>query len=139
MLQLIEGYPLKPGCCWLCKTAAQGPVIDTGREIDEEGWEGRMYLCRDCGSEVGRLFGMVPDSKHRGVKAENRRLRTKVEELEERVTQLGTIEAAVNALLPDPGPISQEDMDASLAAALASDDVPSGVDPDGVLSGEATR
>lgn len=57
-MHTVDQFYLPPGCCMICRSDKHLPAVDLIRDIDELGHEGRAYICRACGVEVGGLFGM---------------------------------------------------------------------------------
>lgn len=56
-----ESYEIFPGRCHLC-TGNATPTIDTTRDIDRDGYEGRLYVCVECVGAMATEFGWLrPD------------------------------------------------------------------------------
>lgn len=62
-MQLLDSYPLPPGCCALCKSNAT-PLIDTNlntddlpveMNVEQSGW---VYICVQCVKHMGAMMGM---------------------------------------------------------------------------------
>lgn len=63
-MQLLDSYPLPPGCCAFCRGNAT-PLIDVGLNTDDlpvemaveqSGW---VYVCAQCLTHMARMLGMV--------------------------------------------------------------------------------
>lgn len=62
-MQVTDAYVLAPGECRICG-GNRTPAIDTLREIDTWGWDGRLYICHECAGSMAQLLGWVPPDKH---------------------------------------------------------------------------
>ena len=58
-MDIVQSFHLMPGCCALCRSEAHPPAIDTHKDLDQLGFEGRCYICRACVVEMGGMMGMV--------------------------------------------------------------------------------
>ncbi len=83
MAQLIDGYPQHPGSCRLCRSSAHTPVVDTDQDIDLDGYEGRLYICVACATELGDMVGMLDAKRAENLRKENSKLRKRVETLKD--------------------------------------------------------
>ena len=63
-MQLLDSYPLPPGCCAFCRGNAT-PLIDVGLNTDDlpvemgveqSGW---VYVCVQCVKHMGHMVGMI--------------------------------------------------------------------------------
>lgn len=79
-MQLVDSYALPPGCCRLCR-AAHVPVVDTFQDIDNDGYEGRLYICAECCGHLADMTGWVSPEKFKATRTELNRLKKKNEEL----------------------------------------------------------
>lgn len=55
MMQVVNQYTFAPGQCRICG-GAKVPAIDTGLEMDTQGFDGRLYFCHDC---VTSMYSMI--------------------------------------------------------------------------------
>lgn len=63
-LILVSGMPLQPHCCVVC---GKGPRDESGNirenvfaEAVDINWGDSVYICPECGTVIGELYGMVP-------------------------------------------------------------------------------
>ena len=97
--QVIDDYPLPPGCCYVCRAATHKPVVDLDKTIDEDGWEGHAYICSACVEEMADSFGWVAPEKYTKVKTENSRLRKQNASLKEQFD--GALTAITEMFTPE--------------------------------------
>jgi hypothetical protein len=69
MMQVVNQYTFAPGQCRICG-GAKVPAIDTGLEMDSQGFDGRLYFCHDCVTSMYSMIsgtlgspGMVPSHR----------------------------------------------------------------------------
>jgi hypothetical protein len=69
MMQVVNQYTFAPGQCRICG-GAKVPAIDTGLEMDGQGFDGRLYFCHDCVTSMYSMIsgtlgspGMVPSHR----------------------------------------------------------------------------
>lgn len=60
--QLLDSYPLAPGCDYITGGSTPGRVVDTGLTIDRLSTFGRLYLSEQTVGNYARLLGWIsPD------------------------------------------------------------------------------
>ena len=96
-MQIVNTYTLNPGQCHLC-AGNRTPVIDTLRDIDRHGWEGRLYICFECAGGMAQLIGWAPPDKHEDMVELAASLKKKNTALEKKVASLKKFEEAVKEL-----------------------------------------
>lgn len=107
-VQLTDSYALSPGQCTICG-GQNLPAINTLRDIDRGADRiERMYICSNCGAEIGEMFGLVPETK---VKRDRAALRRVTKKLERAETDLASIADRVTEALKDPTPDPADEED----------------------------
>jgi hypothetical protein len=66
MMQVVNQYTFTPGQCRICG-GSKVPAVDTGLDMDGQGFDGRLYICHDCATSMYSMIsgtlgspGMVP-------------------------------------------------------------------------------
>lgn len=85
-INVVDGYVLAPGCCYLCRSDRRGDeaIFDTGIDID---WEGRLYICETCAQDmaghgnIAKGRAEAQKAKVEGLEAENSDLKRQVRAL----------------------------------------------------------
>ena len=96
---LVDSYTYGPGSCRLCRSSKHTPVIDTEQTIDDEGWEGHLYICVACVEEMADRVGWVSPEKYQKAKTESSRLRRRNDALREQFD--GALAAVTEMFTPD--------------------------------------
>jgi hypothetical protein len=124
MMQVVNQYAFAPGQCRICG-GAKVPAVDTGLEMDSQGFDGRLYFCHDCVTSMYSMIsgtlgspGMVPS--HRFTELQGR------VELAEQQAQ--DYREALDALRGDT-PIGQEFRRVAEILSRMADDQDSGQPP----------
>jgi hypothetical protein len=124
MMQVVNQYAFAPGQCRICG-GAKVPAVDTGLEMDTQGFDGRLYFCHDCVTSMYSMIsgtlgspGMVPS--HRFAELQGR------VELAEQQAQ--DYREALDALRGDT-PIGQEFRRVAEILSRMADDQDSGQPP----------
>ncbi|HET7713248.1 MAG TPA: hypothetical protein VFK94_02095, partial [Patescibacteria group bacterium] len=91
--QKIPSLPLMPGECATCSSAiSEDGFVDTGLFLE---WFGEFYLCKNCLTEMGRLFGLIePKQYEQHVKL----VAKQAEEIESLRASVTSLESQVDAL-----------------------------------------
>jgi hypothetical protein len=55
MMQVVNQYTFAPGQCRICG-GSKVPAVETGLEMDSQGFDGRLYFCYDC---VTAMYSMI--------------------------------------------------------------------------------
>lgn len=97
-MHLVDDYALTPGCCRLCKDA-KTPVVDTLQDIDNEGYEGRLYICAVCCGHLADMVGWVSPEKFKATKAARNSAEKRLAEMKEQFASAR--EFVVEAFTPD--------------------------------------
>lgn len=77
---------LTPGNCAVCG-AVDKKVLDFGLDLE---WYGRVYICEDCGVQIGTAFGSVPKEDFATLRIEKRRLEQRMLEVEDALKKVLT-------------------------------------------------
>lgn len=94
-LILVTGMPLQPHTCVCC---GKGPRDETGEirenvfaEAVDINWGDSVYICLECGTVIGQLYGMADEEQVSNLRAEVNELKEikkKYEKLSKRVKQM---------------------------------------------------
>ena len=89
-MRLIDSYALAPGQCSHCG-GQNLPALDLERDVldEETGRVLRFYLCSSCATEAGQNVGMLTEHSIKRLKADNKRLKAKLEAANAELDDIG--------------------------------------------------
>lgn len=83
-MHLVERMTQTPPNCMVCgkgntpdEAGEIGPFLDLERDVN---WDDSTYLCKNCGTAIGAIFGMQTEDDALGYRREIRRLRRDLHE-----------------------------------------------------------
>ena len=83
-MHLVERMTSAPAACLICgngnvpDTAGEiGPFLDLEREVN---WDDSTYLCKNCGTAIGAMFGMQTEDDVLHYRQEIRTLKRQLHE-----------------------------------------------------------
>lgn len=97
-MQLVNNYAMHPGQCHFCGSS-RTPVIDSLRDIDRHGWDGRLYICYECAVHIGQLVGSVPADKYSEIVELAATLKKELSAAERRLAKFKGLEADLKELV----------------------------------------
>jgi hypothetical protein len=85
-MHLVDRMTEAPATCLICgkgnvpnNDGSIGPFLDMERDVN---WGDPTYLCEDCGTKIGAMFGMVSVTEIEDLRSVNRNLEKKLYDLE---------------------------------------------------------